>query len=1232
MVCAMLLGWLARAAPAGTVHVPEQFPTIQAAIDAADSGWQVLVGPGVYNEVIDLRGKALELRSTDGPFQTTIDGTGFFLSTVTFDGGEGPDTIVAGFTVTGGENFFGGGVSVQGSSPTILDCIITGNGADAGGGLHSFQGSPAIIGCLFVDNVASAGGAIATQGGSLVAVNCTITGNAALMDDEFGGAVAGFGGAPTLFNCICWDNGPIEISATDRAIIAVQHSIVRGGWNGPGFAVLDSDPGFVNAAAADFGLSPFSPAIDAGFNLAVPEQVVLDIAGAARLVDDAGVADTGVGDPPLVDLGAFERQEDSLHVPGVYGTIQAAIDAAAGGETLLVGPGTYSENIDFLGRDLALHAVAGPDETVIDGTGLDVSVVRFAGGEGPGAVLDGFTVTGGAGTLVEVAPGIFQRRGGGVLIEGASPTISGCVVQGNGSAVVLGGGVFIDGGAPALLDCTFRDNVAHRGGGVRARSASPVLIDCNFDGNVAVNASGGGMSVELDAAAVLDGCVFEANTAAMLGGGLYAELTGVVLDGCTFIANEADRGGALAMEGSGAEAVLPTACGFYGNTAALDGGAVFALQTELVLVNGIFSGNSATDGGGLLSIDSSTEVINCTFSANTAAGSGGAITALDGASVTGSILWGNSSGDGVALLGGAGDTFILSCDVEGSGGSGPGWNPAIGVDGGGNIDADPVFVDPDGADGIVGTADDDLRPGPSAVVDAGNDAALPPRIESDFGGGSRRRDGNYDGAVVVDMGAWELDPDDGTVVVVNETQGTLFGGIAAALLEADPGDDLVANPAAFAAEPSIDFAGLAVTVRGTGDVDQPAGGQYVLANGVLLASAPGGSIHLEGGLRVPASVTSDLETATLTTGLAGELDVRAAGTLYVQAPTTALQGTSTVHPLGTLVLSSDPAVNAGVFELLAGATLVIESFANDGQLTAEGATLLGRLLNGTIGAFAGRGELVGDVDNDGAFTCTGDTDVLGDFTNRGTTLVQKGTLSIVGDFVDQGSFLGDAAATAGGGAGPEPGDGLSVIGRYSAVPTASLHMPDPAWRVEVAGDFDAAIDDAARFDLAVAELAVLAGVAEGRLEAMSVDLGATGAGLDRTLPGHFPLGTLRLGPGPVALVDLHDNAGADAGAPEAIYVDRLVLEAGTALHTGPHRIYYRTAELAGEVDEPDHLVPIPDCPADVDGNGAVDVDDLVAVILDWGNGGVDLRTDVTGDGTVNVDDLVAVILAWGPCP
>ncbi|MHC5002885.1 MAG: thrombospondin type 3 repeat-containing protein [Planctomycetota bacterium] len=55
------------------------------------------------------------------------------------------------------------------------------------------------------------------------------------------------------------------------------------------------------------------------------------------------------------------------------------------------------------------------------------------------------------------------------------------------------------------------------------------------------------------------------------------------------------------------------------------------------------------------------------------------------------------------------------------------------------------------------------------------------------------------------------------------------------------------------------------------------------------------------------------------------------------------------------------------------------------------------------------------------------------------------------------------------------------------------------------------------------------------------------------------------------------------------------------------------------------------CPADTDGNGFIDVDDLAAVILDWGTDGSDRHADVTGDGIVNVDDLLEVILAWGVC-
>ena len=55
-------------------------------------------------------------------------------------------------------------------------------------------------------------------------------------------------------------------------------------------------------------------------------------------------------------------------------------------------------------------------------------------------------------------------------------------------------------------------------------------------------------------------------------------------------------------------------------------------------------------------------------------------------------------------------------------------------------------------------------------------------------------------------------------------------------------------------------------------------------------------------------------------------------------------------------------------------------------------------------------------------------------------------------------------------------------------------------------------------------------------------------------------------------------------------------------------------------------------PADVDPNGVVDIDDIVAVVIDHGNGGIPTNGgDVNGDGVVTIDDIVEVVLAWGPC-
>jgi len=79
---------------------------------------------------------------------------------------------------------------------------------------------------------------------------------------------------------------------------------------------------------------------------------------------------------------------------GTFPSIQAAIDAAADGDEVVVAPCTYFESIDFLGKAITLRSSDGAQVTTIDGTG-SVHVVRCISGEGPETVLDGFTITGG---------------------------------------------------------------------------------------------------------------------------------------------------------------------------------------------------------------------------------------------------------------------------------------------------------------------------------------------------------------------------------------------------------------------------------------------------------------------------------------------------------------------------------------------------------------------------------------------------------------------------------------------------------------------------------------------------------------------------------------------------------------------------------------------------------------------------------------------------------------------
>jgi hypothetical protein len=89
--------------------------------------------------------------------------------------------------------------------------------------------------------------------------------------------------------------------------------------------------------------------------------------------------------------------QNTIHVPAEITTIQGAIDIANTGDTVLVAPGSYAENIDFKGKAITVASEGGASATVLDGSGV-APVVRFGSGETGNSILQGFTIQNGQAT------------------------------------------------------------------------------------------------------------------------------------------------------------------------------------------------------------------------------------------------------------------------------------------------------------------------------------------------------------------------------------------------------------------------------------------------------------------------------------------------------------------------------------------------------------------------------------------------------------------------------------------------------------------------------------------------------------------------------------------------------------------------------------------------------------------------------------------------------------------
>ncbi len=401
----------------------------------------------------------------------------------------------------------------------------------------------------------------------------------------------------------------------------------------------------------------------------------------------------------------------TLNVPGDFATIQACIDAAVSGvDECVVAPGTYHETINFLGKAITLRSSGGADVTTIDATGIGGSVVTCASGEGPNTILDGFTITGGTGTIVD-----YFAYGGGMYNDHSSPTVTNCAFSGNTAtskyAYDAGGGMYNSGGSPTVTHCSFSENTADDGGGMSNSNSNPTVVNCRFSENLAYW-FGGGMCNNFSSPTVTT-CTFSGNTGAFAGGGMASTGGHPTVSDCTFSGNIAY---------------------FYG------GGMFNEAQSSPKVANCAFVGNTRS---GMYNYGSSPAVGNCTFSMNT--GSGMDADSYSNPTVTNSIFWAdriwNNRLDSAPV--------IRFSDVEGG-------LPVGAVDGGGNVDLDPRFVRPPdpGPDGTWDGVDDDygdlrLQAG-SPCIDAGDPGFVAPPGETDLDGHARvlcRR---------VDMGAYEF--------------------------------------------------------------------------------------------------------------------------------------------------------------------------------------------------------------------------------------------------------------------------------------------------------------------------------------------------------------------------------------------------------------------------------------------------------------------------------------------
>jgi len=460
-------------------------------------------------------------------------------------------------------------------------------------------------------------------------------------------------------------------------------------------------------------------------------------------------------------------------------SIQSAIANSINGDTVVVNPGTYFENINFLGKAITVRST-NPDDpnvvaaTIINGsTPADInnaSVVMFNHGEGNNSVLTGFTITGGSGTWVAIAwryYTVYWNRCGGAIVcyNLSQPTITKNRITGNLAGE--GGGIYVYGNPvnpvspsnpPIHLQPMITNNTIENNSAIVNHGFSPP----NSDYEVHNHGDGGAIVCFQGVDPQIIDNTIQNNHADWYGGGIHLrQWSNGNIQENTIQQNDSALGAGVHITYNSSPHVHKNT--IYKNKAGgLGGGGIYIYSLSAPIVEQNFiSENESTSGAGMGIYWESTPVIQNNFILNNLQGAGIRITGGAVPSVKNNTVAGNKGGIDIY---GAIQPLIENNLIASNGLSSYGiyasqvapylkyndvWNhpkgnysSIIGDQTGinGNISADPNFA-----------AADNFHIIPSSVcVDAGNPATSFPPGSLDIDGESRIFNGR------VDIGADEM--------------------------------------------------------------------------------------------------------------------------------------------------------------------------------------------------------------------------------------------------------------------------------------------------------------------------------------------------------------------------------------------------------------------------------------------------------------------------------------------